>query len=165
MATGLPMVALRTRERPMNSKHAGWHMICDAHVASKQANLLNDKEAIHQVILDLVDGLGMKFAEPPQIVQVRLDEGALWSERDEGGLRCLTLLELGYLNVFTYPVRHRASIDLFSGRPVKKGVFDELLREKLHVTKRWIHEVPRLWSEGEFNPHATASKPSPVEIP
>lgn len=150
----------------MNTKHAGWHMICDAHVAPKHTNLLNDKEAVHQVILDLVDGLGLKFAEPPLIVQVRLNPGALWSERDEGGLRCMALLDLGHLSVFTYPVRHRFSASLFSGRAFDKQKFDDLLREKLHVENRWMHDVPRLWSQGEFNPHGKAAvDPTPVEVP
>lgn len=148
----------------MNSKHAGWHMICDAHVAPEHANLLNDKEAIHKVILDLVDELGLKFAEPPLEVQVRLDPGALWSDRDEGGLRCLALLDLGYLSVFTYPVRHRASIALFSGRAFDKTKFDDLVREKLHVVNRWMHDVSRLWSQGEFNPHRKETVAEPVEV-
>lgn len=149
----------------MNSQYAGWNLICDAHVAPEHVNLLNDKAKMNKVILGLADHLELRIEEPPLIVVKKLEPALLWSDKDEGGLRALMLLEQGHLSVFTFPLRHRVSLDLFTVRAVPDAKFDDYVREQLHVTKRWMHNVHRIWSNGEFNPNQAPPKPTPVTIP
>lgn len=149
----------------MNSKQAGWHLCLDAHVEPAHADLLNDPEYLRTAMLDLIKVLNMELLDGPYVKAVPVDPGKLWSDKDEGGVSVMCMITTSHISMHAWPLRHRFSADVFSCKPFNEAKVDAFFRERFHVTKRWSHSIPRLWSDGEFNPNRVVEKSEPVEIP
>lgn len=149
----------------MNSKYAGWHVCLDAHVEAEHANLLNDPEYLQTAVADLVAELGMEILDGPYVKAVPVDTSKLWSDEDEGGVTVMCMITTSHISIHAWPARHRFSADVFSCKSFDTSKVDTFFRERFHVTKRWMHTVHRMWSEGEFNPNRVIEPAAPIEIP
>lgn len=134
----------------MNSKHAGWHVCIDAHVDPKFANLLNDQEYLRLAVVDLIHVLDMELLAGPFVKAVTLDHNLTDSPHDEGGVSVMTMITTSHLSIHAWPLRSRFSMDIFSCKRFLDTEVDHFVRQRLHVTKRWLHSIPRLWTGPGF---------------
>ena len=148
----------------MNSKYAGWQICYDAHVEPVHANLLNDQEFLKLAVLDLIQATGLTLLEGPFVKIVPVDPGKLWSDDNEGGISVVCMIT-GHVALYAWPVRQRFSVDIFSCKPFDPEEVESFIKERFHVAKRWMHTVPRIWSDGEFNPDRAVEPTPKMEIP
>ena len=136
----------------MNFENAGWHVVYDAHTDSSQSGILASGNSIKGMLLDLVKLLDMKVLVGPVVEVVPCDQSKLDSEEDEGGVTGFCVITTSHISIHTWPLRQRFSLDIFSCKPFNRDDVDKFLKERLHVTTRWMQNIQRIWPSGKFEP-------------
>lgn len=131
---------------PKGFSYAGWHLAFDGVVEHEHAALLNNMDYLRTVMLDLVEVLDMTVLIGPQLSPVRLDLDAEPDPETEG-ITGVVLVTSSHIAIHTWPLRNRFSLCVFSSKEFDKDVAEDLIKDRLHVTRRSAHWIHRIWPD------------------
>lgn len=129
----------------MHGTHAGWHLTYDGIVHPEHVLRLNDIEFLQEVLLKLVEFLGMQVLDGPRLHRVEFDRSKVDSDEDEGGVTGILVLTTSHISIHTWPLRERFSLDIFSCREFDEDTAQALIEDLLKVKKRSSHWIQRTW--------------------
>lgn len=86
--------------------------------------ILGDKDRIQQMLVDLVNRVGMRPLDGPHMVDVECDIKKLGQEpfEDEGGITGVIVLSTSHIAIHTWPLRPFFSLDLYSCRSFRPEI-------------------------------------------
>lgn len=129
----------------MHGMYAGWHLTYDAIIDFAQASRLNDTEFLGRMLLDLVALVDMEVLDGPRLHKIELERRKLEMDDDEGGVTGGVTISTSHINIHTWPLRERFSLDLFSCREFNEEIVQDFLKERLNVKKRVSRWTVRHW--------------------
>ncbi len=125
------------------SRFSGWHLMVDALVAD--GTFLRDPKALRGFLLKLVDFLGMKLLDGPNITEVELDPSRLESGSDEGGVTGYCLITTSHISIHTWPLRRRFCLDIFSCKQFDRDAAVAEIKNALGVSDVSVTWIERRW--------------------
>lgn len=129
----------------MHGHFAGWHLIYDALVHHEHVGNLADPTFLERTLVELVKFLEMVVLDTPKIHRVEFDPAKLETDEDEGGLTGTVVLSTSHINIHTWPLRDRFSMDVFSCREYDEAAVQKFLWERFNVKRRSSRWIKRTW--------------------
>lgn len=107
------------------------------------ASRLGDAKSIEQMLVDLIDILGMRILGEPHMYEVETEIAKLGVEpfEDEGGVTGVCVLSTSHCSIHTWPLRPFFVMDVYSCRDFDQTAVETHLADRLSAYDLQVTDV------------------------
>ena len=128
----------------MDNSVAGRHLIFTGFARPDSRDVLDDPEALAEILHEVIALVGMQVLVPARMVRVELDPSKAEGPEDCGGVTGTAVLSTSHVSVHTWPLHDRVSFDLYSCHEFDSTRVLELLVDRLGLTGGDILSLARV---------------------